>query len=166
MDARRAQSLIGLGVVLLALALAWGALGIRSEAGYGGVGPNFLPWVVAAALAVLGVVLLVHARTTGFRDMEEPEGSATGDWLRFGWVSAGLLANAALIDVAGFVLSCALCYWLAVRGFRLAQGQGVGNPRGWLIDVLVGLAIAAPVFWMFGLGLGIQLPGLTKTGWL
>ncbi len=40
------------------------------------------------------------------------------------------------------------------------------NPKAWLIDALVGLAIAAPVFWMFGLGLGIQLPGLTKTGWL
>jgi putative tricarboxylic transport membrane protein len=32
--------------------------------------------------------------------------------------------------------------------------------------VLVGLAIAAPVFWMFTQFLAINLPGLTETGWL
>ena len=29
------------------LALAFGAIGISSEAGYGGVGPNFLPWLAS-----------------------------------------------------------------------------------------------------------------------
>ena len=32
---------------LIGLALAAGAVGIPSAAGYGGVGPNFLPWLVA-----------------------------------------------------------------------------------------------------------------------
>ena len=36
----------------------------------------------------------------------------------FAWVSAGILVNAALITTLGFILSCALCFVLAVRGFK------------------------------------------------
>jgi len=34
------------------------------------------------------------------------------------------------------------------------------------VDVATGLAIAAPVFWLFTQFLAINLPGLTATGWL
>ena len=44
------QTLVGSGLVLLSLGLAWGASSVSSEAGYGGVGPNFFPWVVSIAL--------------------------------------------------------------------------------------------------------------------
>jgi putative tricarboxylic transport membrane protein len=33
-------------------------------------------------------------------------------------------------------------------------------------DALVGVAISAPVYWMFTKLLAINLPGLTSTGWL
>ena len=55
----------GMGPGLAAL-LAFGASGISSEAGYGGVGPNFLPWMVAGALALCGALLLWQALSTGF----------------------------------------------------------------------------------------------------
>ena len=58
---------IGVGVLALAAFLAWGASGISSEAGYAGVGPNFLPWAVSAALAACGVWLLWEARTGGLK---------------------------------------------------------------------------------------------------
>jgi putative tricarboxylic transport membrane protein len=35
-----------------------------------------------------------------------------------------------------------------------------------LRDTLVGLLISAPVYWAFTKFLGINLPGLTDTGWL
>ncbi|MGE8397887.1 MAG: tripartite tricarboxylate transporter TctB family protein, partial [Comamonas sp.] len=35
-----------------------------------------------------------------------------------------------------------------------------------LKDGLIGLAIAAPVFWAFTQFLAINLPGLSNTGWL
>jgi putative tricarboxylic transport membrane protein len=35
-----------------------------------------------------------------------------------------------------------------------------------MIDVVTGAAIAAPVFWTFTQVLGINLPGLTASGWL
>ena len=153
-------------MLLLGLALMAGAVQIPAAAGYGGVGPNFLPWVVAVSLAVCGVMIVREARTGGFREMDDPSGSAEAYWPGLVWVSAGLLANAALITTIGFILSCTLCYMLAVQGLRRANGQAAGNPRTLVIDLVTGFLISAPVFWMFTKFLAINLPGLTDTGWI
>jgi len=161
------QTLVGIGVFVTGLALAFGAIGISSEAGYGGVGPNFLPWLVAVALTVCGAWIIWEARSGGFREMDAPSGAVESCWSGFAWVSAGLLLNAALITTIGFILSCTLCYLLAVQGLRRANGQaGVNAPRTWVIDIVTGLLISAPVFWLFTKFLAINLPGLTTTGWL
>ena len=160
------QTLIGAGAVLVAAVLAYGALSISSNAGYAGVGPNFLPWLVSAALLVCGVWLIWEARSGGFRELDTPSGAATGDWTALAWVSAGVLGNAALITRIGFVLSCALCFVLAVRGLRISEGRAAGSVRQTLIDAATGMLIAAPVFWMFSKVLAINLPGLTSSGWL
>ena len=160
------QTLVGCGVVLLALGLAAGAVSIPSAAGYGGVGPNFLPWTVSTALLVCGVFIVWEARTGGFRSLDAPTDSAQGNWPGFVWVSAGLLANAALITTIGFIFSCTLCFVLAVQGLRGAEGKADRRPVAWLKDVLIGIAISAPVYWTFTKFLAINLPGLTSTGWL
>ncbi len=163
------QTLVGVGVFLTGLALAFGAIGISSVAGYGGVGPNFLPWLVSLVLTLCGAWIVWEARTGGFRELETPSGAARANWPGLVWVSAGLLMNAALITSIGFIFSCTLCYVLAVQGLRRAgqaPGQQVGSVRIWLTDVVVGLLISAPVFWMFTQFLAINLPGLTDTGWL
>jgi putative tricarboxylic transport membrane protein len=163
----RAEALVGAAVGLTGLGLAGGALSIPGEAGYGGVGPNFLPWLVAAVLTICGVLILREALGGGFRDMEEPSGAEQAWWPGLVWVSAGLLANAALITTIGFILSCALCYLLAVQGLRRAQGQQRAGSAGVLAtDLLTGLAISAPVYWAFTKFLAINLPGLTGTGWI
>ena len=162
------QILVGAGVLLTGLGMAWGAIGISSEAGYSGVGPNFLPWLVSIVLTICGAWIVWEARTGGFREMDE-EGAAAAPpyWTGFIWVSAGLLLNAGLITTLGFVLSCSLCYLLAVQGLRRAGGQPIANaPATWIKDLLVGLAISAPVFWAFTKFLAINLPGLTATGWI
>jgi putative tricarboxylic transport membrane protein len=162
---RTVQTLVGAGIVLTALGLAGGALKIPGEAGYGGVGPNFLPWVVAAVLFVCGILIVREARSGGFRELAEPSGAERAWWPGVAWVSAGLLANAALITTIGFILSCTLCYLLAVQGLRRAQGQRPGA-RTLVVDVVTGAVIAAPVFWLFTKFLAINLPGLTGTGWI
>lgn len=160
------QTLVGAGVLLTGLALAGGALSIPGDAGYGGVGPNFLPWVVSAVLTLCGAWIVWESLTGGFRQMDEGPDAAPY-WPGFVWVSAGLLANAALITTLGFILSCTLCYVLAVQGLRRAAGQaGVNRPGTWVTDALTGAAIAAPVFWAFTQFLAISLPGLTTTGWI
>lgn len=158
------QTLVGLGVGLVGLAMALGALSIPSASGYAGIGPNFLPWVVAVALMLCSGFMVYEARSGGFRNMEEAGGDQAY-WPGFVWMSAGLLANAALITTIGFIFSCALCFVLAARGLRLAAGQTAGA-RSWFSDIVTGLLIAAPVYWMFTQFLAINLPGLTQSGWL
>lgn len=163
----RAQTVVGVGVLLVAIGLAVGALTIPSDSGYGGVGPNFLPWLCAAVLGLCGAMLIWEARTGGYRFAADPGGNTKADLLPFVWVSAGLLINAALISTLGFVFSCALCYVMAVQGLRRAAKQPqAGSIANWAKDLLTGLAISAPVYWMFTKFLAINLPGLTETGWL
>lgn len=159
------QALVGGGALVVAVVLAVGAAAIPAHAGYAGVGPNFLPWVVAAVLAACGLLLVWHALAGGFRDFEQPSGAERADWAAMAWVSAGVLANAALITTIGFMLSCTLCFMLAVRGLRLSEGKGT-PPRALLLDFVTGFLIAAPAFWLFTKLLAINLPGLTNTGWL
>lgn len=163
---KTSQTLIGLGTVAVGVAMAVGALDIKSDAGYSGVGPNFLPWVVAVALMLFGALLVWESQSGGFRFMEEPSGGERADWPAFIWVSVGILLNAALITTIGFILSCTLCFVLAVRGFKSAEGRLDMSLRSWVVDAAVGFAIAAPVYWMFTQLLAINLPGLTQTGWL
>ena len=160
------QTLVGAGTLALGVLMAIGAIGIRSEAGYSGVGPNFMAWLVAVALVICGAWLLWESRSGGFREMEEPSGAERGDWIGFAWVSVGILANAMLITTIGFILSCTLCFVFAVRGFKAAEGRLDLGVRAWVVDFLIGFAIAAPVYWMFTQLLAINLPGLTSTGWL
>lgn len=159
------QAGMGIGAVVLALSMMWGAQSISSEAGYGGVGPNFLPWAVAAGLLICGGLLLWQAFHGGFQDMPEAP-TAPADWRATAWVSAGVLANAMLLTTLGFTLSCALCFVLAVRGLRLSEGRPAGGLRQTMTDVVTGLLIAAPVFLLFSKFLSINLPSLTQTGWL
>jgi len=161
------QTLLGAAVAVIGLAIAWGATSISSEAGYAGVGPNFLPWVVALALVCCGVGLIRAARAGGFAEMDALTTPAAGPhWRGFAWMSAGLLLNALLITHIGFILSCALCFACAARGLRGAEQQAV---RGWSVtlrDALSGMALSAPVFWLFTHFLAISLPALTQSGWL
>lgn len=162
----RLQLLAGLGVIVLAAVMAVGAWFIPSAAGYAGVGPDFLPWLVSGVLAVCGALLAWHATHGGYRDMEPPSGAAHGDWKALAWVSAGVLEIAALITTLGFVLSCAAGFMLAVRGLRGAEGKPAGDLRQTLVDAAIGLAISAPVFWLFRQLLGLSLPGLSASGWI
>jgi putative tricarboxylic transport membrane protein len=66
----------------------------------------------------------------------------------------------------GFVLACALCFALAVRGLRGAEGRPAGGLKQTVIDYATGVAIALPVFWLFTKLLAINLPNLTGTTWL
>lgn len=166
MQAKTPQTLVAAGTIALGVLLAAGAAQMRSAAGYSGVGPNFLPWAVAVLLTLCGALLMWEARSGGFRAMEDPGGADTGHWPGFVWVSAALLANAALITHIGFILSCTLGFVLAVRGLKSSQGMLDLGLRALVVDLAIGFAIAAPVYWMFTQFLAISLPGLTASGWI
>ncbi len=164
--AQRRQALIGAGALALGALMAWGATGISSDAGYAGVGPNFVPWLVALALVACGALLVWEAARGGWRELEEPSGAPQGDWRALAWVLGGLAANALLLERAGFIIACTACFMLAVRGLRSSEGKPHGGGRGLAMDAVTGMLIAAPAYWLFTKLLGISLPGLTQTGWL
>lgn len=172
MDSRGAQALAGAGVALLGILMAWGAWDLPAEAGYSGVGPNFLPWVVSVALMLCGVLLSMQAlrgRAPGTPSAARSADTPQANWRALVWMVMGVLGNAALITTAGFALSCALCFTLALRGLRVAEGTTLAGRPGLMQvarDFGIGLAIALPVYWVFTKLLGIGLPGLTTTGWL
>lgn len=165
-DHRPGQLAMGVAAIVLSAVLAYGAANIPSDAGYAGVGPDFLPWIVSAVMALCGVMLIWEVRTGGYRNMEEPSGAARGDWHAMAWVSAGILSNAALITTIGFILSCALCFVLAVRGLRISEGKSGGNAMQVVRDAVVGVLISAPTYWLFTKFLAVNLPGLTGSGWI
>ena len=169
------EFILSFGVIALALGLALGASGISSEAGYAGIGPNFLPLLVSAGLFLCGGFLFWEAWSGGFRNGPDSDPSEASQaqpcWSGMAWMSAGLLLSAALITTIGFILSCALCFACAAHGLRQAVASSASSEspphiRSWLIDVALGLAISAPVYWMFTKFLAISLPGLTQSGWL
>ncbi|MEJ7138051.1 tripartite tricarboxylate transporter TctB family protein [Amphibiibacter pelophylacis] len=160
------QRALAVAVLLLGLGLGAGAAMIAPESGYAGIGSNFLPWVVSAALVLCGVLLCLQAWRGGFQHLEEPSGAERPDWHAWAWVSAGIGLNALLMVKLGFVLSCLLCFVLAVRGLRIAEGKPAGHVAQTLKDTVTGLCLTAPVFWLFTLLLGINLPSLTGTRWL
>ena len=162
------QAWVGLGTLLLGGGIVAGAMQISSEAGYGGVGPNFLPWLVGLALVVCGGFLVWEAATGGFRALYDEGGDDDGpaDWVGFAWMSAGILLNAALITTIGFILSCALCFLFAECGLKHSQGRLSLHPLALVKSFAIGIAVSAPVYWMFTKALAINLPGLTQTGWI
>lgn len=183
MATHRTHTLAGVGVLAAGALMAWGASGIPSDAGYAGVGPNFLPWVVSVALVVCGLLLTLQGLRGGWVvDADAPSSTdgaghpgesgnsaISANWSALAWMAAGVALNAALITRLGFILSCALCFVLAVRGLRLAEGRaaaGLGAAAQAGRYLLIGAAIAAPVFWIFTKLLNIGLPGLTTSGWL
>ena len=165
-DHRPGQLAMGVAAIVLSAVLAYGAANIPSDAGYAGVGPDFLPWVVAAVMVICGVLLIWEVRTGGYRNMEEPSGAARGDWHALAWVAAGILGNAALITTIGFILSCALCFVLAVRGLRISEGKPGGDAMQLVRDAVTGMLISAPTYWLFTKFLAVNLPGLTSSGWI
>ena len=155
-----AEIALSLGVVALGIGIAAVTATLPSEGGYAGIGPNFIPAVVAAGIIGLGVWLSIQAFSAGWRDMaEHSEAFAPYPFL---WVTIGLFAHMALIGWAGFVIAGTVLFTCVARGFgsrRLVRDLAialvftlaiylffvkllnVGLPAGWLAPILGGAGI-------------------------
>ena len=153
----RVDVIQSLGVTALGIAAATVALSLPSAGGYSRIGPNVVPVVVSFGLIVLGATLLYECFTGGWRARVPDDAAERGEHRflpgAFGWVSAGLFAQMALIHSAGFVLAAAVLFACVARGF--------GSPR-WLRDGAIGLLLGLGVFLFFVRFLNVNLPA----GWL
>lgn len=138
---------------LLGLILAGGAACFPVEKGYSILGPQVFPMAVAVFLILLGAVLAFQAVTGRRNSSDEQEPASRSGREGACWVTGGLLAMAALIGHLGFVLSAALLFAMAARGF--------GSRRS-VRDLGLGIALTLPVYWIFTAGLGVSLPVLVN----
>jgi len=146
-----AEIALSIGVVALGVAIAAVTVTLPSEGGYAGIGPNFIPAVVAAGIILLGLWLSFEAFSGGWR--KRPEQAERFEPRPFLWVSAGLFAQMALIGWAGFVVAGTALFACVARGF--------GSRRA-LRDVCLGLVLALAIFLFFVKLLNVSLPA----GWL
>lgn len=148
---------IALSVAVLALgaATAIGTLLLPAEGGYARIGPNFVPGVVAAGLLVVGAFLLYEALAGGWRHAADGGERSEHAFApaAFAWVSAGLLAQMALIHSAGFVVAGAALFACVARAF---------GSRRYARDAFAGALLALGVFLFFVHVLNVNLPG----GWI
>lgn len=113
---------------------------------YSKVGPTVFPYMTAAGLAALAVLLFVQGLRGGWQDPEEA--AVRMDWRAFGFVAAGLLANVGLIGTLGFTAASTLMFVLVAYGF---------GSRRTLRDAGIGLALALAAYFGFAKALGVNI---------
>ncbi len=147
---------IALFVISLAVIFLIGATQLPSDGGYAGIGSSFVPYVIAAFLALVGAGLLFQSLTGGFRHFTDSLADVNPDLRSGAWVSVGVLAMAALITKVGFVIAATALFVCVARAF---------GSRVWWRDALIGAVIVFPIFWLFTLVLDVNLPRLIND-WL
>jgi putative tricarboxylic transport membrane protein len=150
MKAPAGQVAVSAGTLAVGACILWGSFYLPTGGGYAQVGPGVVPRVVGIVLLVLGAMLLREAFTGGFRGVdEEAEVHLPMDWRAFAWVSGGIFAYGLLVERLGFVISSVILFVMVARSF---------SSRRWLLNALVGLALASFIFAVFNYGLGLTLP--------
>ena len=153
----RVDVILSLGVIAIGIAAAVVAFSLPSAGGYSRIGPNVMPIAISVGLILLGAVLLIECMTGGWRARTPDDPAERGEHAflpgAFGWVSAGLFAQMALIHTAGFVIAAGALFACVARGF--------GSGR-WVRDTAIGLLLGLGVFLFFVRFLNVNLPA----GWL
>lgn len=137
---------IGLLVIVSALLIP------ESAIARGPVGPAAVPVVVGSLLVVVSVVLAVDVWRGGRGEPEGGEDIELGggtDWRTIAIVAAAFLANAFLLEPAGWPVSGAVLFW----GVAFALGS-----RHHIRDAAIAIALGVGSWYLFVLGLGISLP--------
>jgi putative tricarboxylic transport membrane protein len=155
--APKGQGRSELGVALFLLALGVlvlvDAAGIPETAGQTGpIGPKAVPYVLGAALVVMSVLLAIDVLRGGRGEQETGEDidlSHGTDWRTVLILIGAFLANVVLIERVGWPVSGAILFF----GVAFALGS-----RHFIRDPLIAIALSIGTWYLFALGLGIELP--------
>ena len=143
----RGDLAIGAGAVVLAIVLGWQASVIPDNSAYAQVGPALFPWLIAAALLLLGALLTMAALRGGWSHTVEDAPEQT-NWRALGWVALGLFVNVAAIEFIGFILASTAMFVLIARGFQ---------SRTPIRDGAIGFALALVAYVGFDRVLGYKI---------
>jgi putative tricarboxylic transport membrane protein len=138
--------LIAAALAALGLFMLWETWSIPVQVTYARVGPRVFP-------ALVGGALVLNALWLAWEAWRAPVPASAGEppiyWPALGWISAGLLLEAALLERIGFPLAAALLFVMTARGF---------GSTTLLRDAAIGLALALLAWFGFTHGLGLTLP--------
>lgn len=144
---------IGLAMVIMAIAMAIATSMIRISPGYAYVGPRTFPYAVATFLGLIGVGLALVAFINAARehaiDPDEPDVPAENRSSAILWVVGGLVANLIGLYLLGFVFAAVIQYVLTARGF---------GSRKWGRDALCGFVLALAAYLLFSVVLKVNIP--------
>lgn len=138
----RAAVAIGVGLAVVAVAVAWNAYGLRGG-GYAAVGPKSFPYVIAAALLLLSAWTLVEAWRGDFPEREHDEVQPIV------WIVGGLAAQLLLLKTAGFSIATGLLFAATARAF--------GKGKLWK-TLPIGIVLCFVVWVLFTKLLKLSLP--------
>ena len=147
-DRTTALATMVFGAVLLVLSVVVLVTAVRLDNGGNAVGPATVPYVVGSALLLVGVLTVVRGR----RDMgvwEVSDHTTSQDWKRLGLLVAGLVVFALIVPFVGYVVAATLLYGVTA--------SVLGAPRP--VEMFaVGFSVAAVVWLLFDVAIGISLP--------
>lgn len=123
------HKLVAAGFILVGLLAVWQTSIIPSVA-YATVGPSIFPMMITIFILILGAALALSALRGGWAHDQDGTITELGS---LAYVGAGLVLNAVLINVIGFILSSTIMFALVARGF--------GSEK-LLRDALVGFGLA------------------------
>ncbi|WP_216211374.1 tripartite tricarboxylate transporter TctB family protein [Amycolatopsis aidingensis] len=119
----------------------------------GPIGPKAVPVLVGSALLVVAALLardVLRGGRGAAEGGEDVDPDTPADWRTVLLLSGAFLANAALIDTAGFPISSAVLFWGA------CYALGSRNP---VRDPLIAATLAVVTWIVFDELLGVPLPG-------
>lgn len=140
------ELLIGLGLLALAGLAAWQTATIPVSPMYAKVGPTFFPYLTAAGLGTLSLLLLLAALRGGWQPVEEK--AIRVEWRGAAFVAAGLVANLLLIGPLGFTTASVALFVLVCHGF---------GSRAPVRDALIGVVLALAAYFGFARALGVDI---------
>ena len=155
MRALQGRSELGVAALLavVGVVVAVDASGLDAgTAQVGPVGPKVVPLLVSGLLVVCAVLLAFDVLRGGRGELEGGEDVDLGqasDWRTVLLLVAAFVANIALIDRAGWVISGAVLFW----GSVYALGS-----RHYVRDGIIAVVMSLTTFYAFYVGLGIALP--------
>lgn len=140
---------VGCFVVLIGAVCLWQAAVIPASPLYGQVGPKAVPYAVGGVMLLLGLGLTAVALRGGWsRDLPEVAEAPPANPRAMLLMGAGLVANLALIEPAGFSIAATAQFVLVCAAF------GSRNPAR---DLAIGAVLSLGAFFLFVEALGVNI---------
>lgn len=143
---RVGEASLGGFVLALGLFLTVETLQLNVAPTHAAIGPRLFPLLIAAGLLIVGALVLREAL---FGHVPHEQRGIELDWPAMALIAGALIVQLLIIEQVGWIPAAALLFAIAAWAF--------GSRRP-VLDLAIGLVLAAITFGIFNYGLGLSLP--------